>query len=372
MNTKIKNILLLSFSLIFLEVFSQLIVLIFEQKYSILLKPISNNISKLTVQNYSITWDYKNNKMKPGTYKYENISYTINSKGFRGNEFKEKKEKIRILAFGGSTTIGLESPDDKTYPFQLEKLLNKDSNKYEVINMGFSSKSLNYIKSLIFTEAFKYEPDIIIIQSVRNSIIYDGASIEPNINFLSKKNYLIKVNYFLQENIMTYRLLWKATKKFTNFTLGSEYLKSPFSNKGVSKKYLQNGYTDSIKEIIEFTNKKNIKIVLVKQAYNYEPNIVPDLNEFTSEELIQLYEKNYFEKKYKINKEDEFNQVLGTVLNKKIEEFNGFKNIIIVDPITEMSYSKDYFFDYVHLTPKGNLLLAEKIYLAIESILQKP
>ena len=40
--------------------------------------------------------------------------------------------------------------------------------------MGFSSKSLNYIKDLLFTEAYKYNPDIIIIYSNRNSIMYDG------------------------------------------------------------------------------------------------------------------------------------------------------------------------------------------------------
>ena len=35
--------------------------------------------------------------------------------------------------------------------------------------MGFGSKSLNYIKSLYFNEAFKYEPDIILIYSNKNS-----------------------------------------------------------------------------------------------------------------------------------------------------------------------------------------------------------
>ena len=77
--------------------------------------------------NYEISWDYKNNKMKPGKYlTSEGISYNINSKGFRGKEFKTIKEKKRIIAFGGSTTIGIESPDNFTYPAQLEKILNEN------------------------------------------------------------------------------------------------------------------------------------------------------------------------------------------------------------------------------------------------------
>ena len=163
MTQKFKNLLLFIFSLIILELISQIIILKFENKFSILLKYFSNNLSKIIITDYKIEWDYENNKMKPGRYKNQYTSYEINSLGFRNKEFSLKKDKIRIIAFGGSTTIGLESPDNKTYPYQLEELLNEKNNNYEVINMGFSGKSLNFIKNLFFNEAHKYQPDIIII-----------------------------------------------------------------------------------------------------------------------------------------------------------------------------------------------------------------
>ena len=93
--------------------------------------------------------------------------------------------------------------------------------------MGFSGKSLNFIKNLFFNEAHKYEPDIIVIYSNRNSILYDGSSVEPNF----KNTKLLNLNYYFQENIMTYRLLWKVYKKIVNFNLQSDYLKSPFEKK---------------------------------------------------------------------------------------------------------------------------------------------
>ena len=164
-----------------IEFTSQSIILFGERKYSLIFKPLSNQISKMTT-NYEISWDYKNNKMKPGKYLTdEGISYNINSKGFRGKEFKTIKEKKRIIAFGGSTTIGIESPDNLTYPAQLEKILNEKKLDYEVLNMGFSSKSLNYIKNLFFNEAYIYDPDIILIYNNRNSIMYDGGYIDPPI-----------------------------------------------------------------------------------------------------------------------------------------------------------------------------------------------
>ena len=153
------------------------------------------------------------------------IKYTINSKGFRGKEFNIKKDKVRIIAFGGSTTIGLESSDEETYPSQLEKFLNKKNKEnYEVLNMGFGSKSLNYIKDLFFSEAYKYEPDIIIIYSNRNSLMYDGGKIDPTF----EGNRIIKVNYFLQQNVMTYKLLFKIYKKILNLSIQSNFFATPF------------------------------------------------------------------------------------------------------------------------------------------------
>ena len=127
LNMKIIHItLLIIIPLILIEIISQS-VFIFNGKikYSIIFKPFSNQVSKITT-NYLIDWDYSTNKMKPGVYTTDKgTTYTINSKGFRGKEFDIKKNKIRVLVFGGSTTIGLESPDDKTYPYQLEEILNK-------------------------------------------------------------------------------------------------------------------------------------------------------------------------------------------------------------------------------------------------------
>lgn len=103
-----------------------------------------------------------------------------------------KRKKKRIIAFGGSTTIGLKSPDDKTYPAQLEYLLKKNNFYYEVINMGMPSKSLNYIRKLYYREASLLEPDFIIIYSNRNSIMYNSGTAD----FIFNNNSVIKNHFF--------------------------------------------------------------------------------------------------------------------------------------------------------------------------------
>lgn len=359
------NVITVAFSIIFLELISQGIILTKEKKYSLFFKFFFNSNlidSDRAYLEYKIKWDYKNNKMLPGVYKNKTIKYSINSKGFRGKEFNfNKDKKKRIIAFGGSTTLGLESPDALTYPSQLEYLLNKNKNNYEVINMGFSGKSLNFIKQLFFIEAHKYEPDIIIIYNNRNSIMYDSAYVDPKF----ENNNFLKINYFLQENIMTYRLVFKIYKRSSNLFLNSNYLKSPISNKGVSKEYLLNGYSNSLLEIINFSKKKNIKVILVKYAYMLDSNLISEINNFTPEELIEKYINSYFLKKYKVNKTDLFWAVMGTILNKKLEELKNQNNVVVVDPTQKLLKLKSNFTDFIHLTPAGNLVLAEEIFKEI-------
>ena len=83
--------------------------------------------------------------------------------------------------------MGMESPDDLTYPAQLEKMFENEDIDVEVLNFGLSSKSLNFIRELFFLEAVNYNPDFITIQSARNPIMYDsvGTKIkEEEVKFL--------------------------------------------------------------------------------------------------------------------------------------------------------------------------------------------
>ena len=47
--------------------------------------------------------------MVPGTYLIDDVKYFINSKGFRGKDFKKKFSNCRIISLGGSITFGLKN-----------------------------------------------------------------------------------------------------------------------------------------------------------------------------------------------------------------------------------------------------------------------
>ena len=77
--------------------------------------------------------------------------------------------------------------------------------------------------------------------------------------------------------------------------------------------------------------------------------------------MIKFYKQDYFFKKFNLSETVNFWSVLGTILNKKIDELKIYKNVIIVDPRKILTSSEQNFTDYLHLTPKGNGVLANEI-----------
>jgi len=64
-------------------------------------------------------------KYAPGVFKFGNGgTFTINSLGFRGNDFSAEKKsgQTRIAVFGDSDTFGLNVNDNETYPFYMQEI----------------------------------------------------------------------------------------------------------------------------------------------------------------------------------------------------------------------------------------------------------
>ena len=152
--------------------------------------------------------------MLPGVYENNGVEFTVNSLGFATKEFTlENKSNCRIISFGGSTTLGIET--DSPYTKILEKKLKSNEFNCEVLNLGFSGMGLNFIENLLVTEAINYSPNIITIMSNRNSVMYDSynnSAITPDIISNNIDFYKYKLRKFLFSEVMTYRFLELSTK----------------------------------------------------------------------------------------------------------------------------------------------------------------
>ena len=111
----------------------------------------------------TLGWEMIPNQ-KANTY---GVPVSINSHGLRDDEFSEKKpdDTKRILVLGDSVTFGVNVEGAKTYPNQLEKLMNEQApkKKYEVINAGvqryFTYQEIDYLR----LKGVAFKPDIVIL-----------------------------------------------------------------------------------------------------------------------------------------------------------------------------------------------------------------
>ena len=96
----------------------------------------------------------------------ESFRIGINSRGFRGPEFKEMKPEgvIRILTLGASSTFGFFNRDHEAYPSQLQNNLEKrcPDKVFEVINFAIPKSTADNIRSMLIAEGIRLRPDIMI------------------------------------------------------------------------------------------------------------------------------------------------------------------------------------------------------------------
>ena len=162
----LKNIFLLLFSLL---ATAELAVRITKLDYLLMQPLLYYQDSDLSVQEVSPNPE-RLYQLKPGattsTMQYSH-SASINGLGFRGTEHAATKPPgvTRIICFGGSTTYGAFVDDNGTFPYYLEKILNRHyRGKFEVWNAGICAYVLSAEVAYARETLQKFEPDILIFQ----------------------------------------------------------------------------------------------------------------------------------------------------------------------------------------------------------------
>jgi len=327
-------------------------------------------VKQQKVNVYKIKWNKSNQKMLPGIYENNGIKFRVNSLGFVGEEFSVKnKTGCRIISFGGSTTLGIET--DLSYPKILEEKIKNNKLNCEVLNFGFSGKGLNFIENLLVNEAINYSPNIITIMSNRNSVMYDSydnSSISPDVISNNYEFHYYKFRKFIFSEVMTYRFLDLFSKQVLSLFYNKENkILSPYdSNTYHLKNYFFSKYENQLNNIINFSDKNGIKVVLIKQAHYLDMDRQRKLKLLSKEKVINKL-LNYNKEKNN-NKINLFWTYTNSILNKSLDNIKlNNPDVIIVDPTDEIyKYKKEVnFIDNIHLTSHGNQIIANKIMKSI-------
>ena len=318
----------------------------------------------------SVKIDPATNKMVPGKYTINGVKYSVNSRGFRGNNFSDlNKNNCRIISLGGSITLGVE----KSYPDLLNKMIIKKNDKCESLNFGMGSKGLNYIEELFFNEVIGYEPNIVTIMANRNATMYDSygsGSKSPGIISSKRDYYIFKLNRFLFTNIMTFRFLDLSMKRimFISFKDTSKIVNPNNESLLHYITYFKEKYHNQLANIAKVSEEKDIKIVLIKEPYYLDLKLQNEINKIGRKELLEKltkYQKEDYEDKNIL-----FWAYTNALLNRILEDIQKkHKNVLVVDP-TIILYNdkkeKNFLADGNHLTNNGHNVVAQEIFKKIE------
>lgn len=200
--------------------------------------------------------------------------YRINSLGFRGPEFsRDKKPGVtRIFCVGDSNTIGLEAPEDVTWPATLGRVLAAHSpSQFEVINAGFAGYiSFNYLM-LIQQELLNYSPDVIVIYGGVNDLNHE-ANIQPG-----RHSWAGAVHDLLYNRSIFYTL---AIEKISLMKNGSPVPLVTFERPGADE------FAENTTRIIGLCRDRHVRLVFVREMVNDEAD--PDLSIRMNEEMDVL------------------------------------------------------------------------------------
>ena len=104
-----------------------------------------------------------------------NVPYRSNSAGFRGPEVSESKPQdvFRIAVGGDSFTMGSGVPEEGTYAYQLEVLLNQrasSARRFQTLNLGIAGLSIRQVVTRIEQVGLRFHPDMIVYGWTLNDI----------------------------------------------------------------------------------------------------------------------------------------------------------------------------------------------------------
>ena len=276
----------------------------------------------------------------------------INSHGFRGHDFSEKKDldTYRIFIVGGSTTFGSgATSDDTTIPSLLQKKFEAihSDQKIEILNAGIGSAYSYSEKYLIENYLIKFQPDLIIIYSGGNDAnnrygveyTVPGLPISQLTPYVEQTDFVGSVKKFIKE--INYRSPFVLMKIYKG-------MEQNFTPSESTTNQVQELWTTRMGEICKANNDVGIKTIILVQ-----PMLGSGNKQLSTDEKILL--ENYGA--YMEDTLDILNKIAGSLVELENICHGTYDLRMIFDDVKE-----PLLFDHVHVTDLGNEIVAEEIY----------
>jgi lysophospholipase L1-like esterase len=311
-------------------------------------------------------------KVKPGRHpslpQYPYGAYHINSLGFRGSEFSPKKSTgtTRIFCLGESSTFGVESPDDRTWPARLAAHLNeRGGGPFEVINAGFPGYTSVRALNLVRHELLSYDPDLVLLYTGHNEL--NHTAIRHSTPQAAGEDHAMAIPLWQRIHAslyyrwsMLYTLLFEKTSLWLHRTATPLHLQAVLSQDTEKRVAF---FADMMEQLAQTAHGGGVKLVVVRQMLWTYPELLAQ-QELSIDRIKTLMQS--VQGRVEQGLADPYFEFYPHYLYMEaLAEVAAAHQLQMVDPraafAEALSRGERLFYDRVHLTPLGNDVLARVI-----------
>ena len=277
----------------------------------------------------------------------------INAHGLRGAEFDDRKRPgvRRVLTLGASSTFGFENRDDETYPYYLQKVLDRidGPGHFEVINFAVPHADTDAIVNMFLAEGVPLQPDVV--------TVYEGVNDSERAVFDAMYGTTWRKSG--ESHFLTITLLKKLAQavlpKPTRVTVTPAIIDA-----GIQ------GYLHNLDAIAAACNRIGARMIVVTQqarSYLVEPD---KLHGLTYEDEAQIATAA-LESPDSATKWNAMQLSLGAMfvvhshVTPAVRDWARTHSVPLVDGVAVLDRQRDYLLTWVHLAPPANKVLAKAI-----------
>jgi tetratricopeptide (TPR) repeat protein len=335
---------------------------------------------------------------------------------------------LRVFTFGGSATAGLGFSPNVTFSRHLERMLEEayPDRVVELINLGIVALSSSQVKYLVADVCQNYQPDLVIIYSGNNEFLeihaekYAAAvanlgsrirdlirdtqifrAVDTAIHGKPKPPSLAEQNFshddlrLTQDRIIQNVKLTPAEieevvgvyeKNIDEMAAAALATDTPILLVTVASNWKWRGRKDlSTTWMDEFAlpNQSNQaeRLQAVREALSDQIEEVPAhersallFKRAVVQEQLENFEAAHEDYRAAMNEDPHLRRALDS-MNDRVAEVAAHRRVGFVNSVEVFKRDAphqivgfEYFFDYVHFTPRGAVLLATELFLAIEQM----
>ena len=299
------------------------------------------------------------------------MEFKINEFGFRSSSMKTAQRPprtTRIFFLGGSTTEEIYLPEEKTFPYLIEKKL-KDTfpnRNFECVNNGISGYLTADVLAALIYKVMYYEPDVVVVmlggandlrygavpfydpvqrtgyQKILYSPEFKGETWKAIARFFKQSHFLTLIKWRLLNRIFPPDAEKFKTKLEEYNHWRTQRRRTPFTPVMESK--AMGDFLKNLEEIIFITRGHNIRLILVTEPFIYQENM--------SKEIEEKLWMGYMPESG-VNLSNEFLLKEMKRFNDAVRNLSKKYGVELIDLEREIPKDLAHFYDDVHFSPEG-------------------